>query len=64
MNSAEKQKGCKVEIYDYRSDFLFLTRKERRGVLKNAKQLLKLQKENNAIFVDAPIPQKENKGLV
>lgn len=53
MNDMAKKGDCNVETYDYRSDFKLLTRKEKCGVLKNAKHLLKLQRENNAIFVNS-----------
>ena len=51
MNNTEIKEGCKVETYDYKSDFLFLTLKEKRGVLKNAKHLLKLQKDAEIVGV-------------
>ena len=51
MNDTEIKEGYKVETYDYTSDFLFLTLKEKRGVLKNAKHLLKLQKDVEIVGV-------------
>jgi hypothetical protein len=60
MDDTSKQEGGNVEPYDYGSDFLILTRKEKRGVLKNAQHLLKLQKENDAVFVDMPVSKKES----
>jgi hypothetical protein len=41
-----KPKKCITEPHNYGSDFLLLTLKEKRGVLRNAKNLLKLQKED------------------
>jgi hypothetical protein len=41
-----KDKKRMTESHNYGSDFLLLTLKEKRGVLKNAKTLLKLQKED------------------
>lgn len=46
MNDTGKKERCNVETYDYGSDFQFLTLKEKRVILKNAKHLLKLQKED------------------
>jgi hypothetical protein len=54
MDDTAKQEGGNVEPYDYGSDFLILTRKEKRAVLKNAHHLLKLQKDNDAVSGDAP----------
>jgi predicted Fe-S protein YdhL (DUF1289 family) len=59
MNNTVKQEGCNVETYDYRSNFQILTPKEKREVLKNAKRLLKLQKGNNAMLANAPMPENE-----
>jgi len=61
MNDMSINGSCNVETYDYRSDFKFLTSKEKREILKNAKYLLKLQKENNAFFADTTISQNESK---
>ena len=57
MNEAAKLAENKVETYDYISDFLLLSLRERRAILKNAKNLLKLQRENNILLVGAPLPQ-------
>jgi hypothetical protein len=53
MKDTAKQEGVKGEPYDYSKDFKILTRKEKRALLKNAKTLLKLQKEN-ALLADTP----------
>ncbi|GHV00373.1 hypothetical protein FACS189483_10390 [Spirochaetia bacterium] len=53
MKDKAKQEGVKGESYDYSKDFKVLTRKEKRALLKNAKTLLKLQKEN-ALSADTP----------
>ena len=58
MNDMAKQEGRWVETYDYGNDFQLLTPKEKRGILKNAQTLLKLQKENDVL--PAPLPQKRN----
>jgi uncharacterized protein YutD len=44
-----KHKNCIAEPCNYGNDFLLLTEKEKREVLKNAKNLLKLQKKNDII---------------
>jgi hypothetical protein len=59
MKDTAKQEGVKAEPYDYSKDFKILTPKEKRGILKNAKTLLKLQKENNALLADAPPVENE-----
>ena len=59
MKNTTKQEGGKVEHYDYGSDFQILTRKEKREVLKNAKHLLKLQKDNVAVLADASVLENE-----
>jgi hypothetical protein len=56
MNDTAKQEEVKGEPCDYGKDFKILTRKEKRGILKNAKTLLKLQKEN-ALLADTPSPR-------
>jgi len=61
MKNMAIKKSCNVETYDYSSDFKFLTKKEKREVLKNAKKLLKLQKENNALPADVNIKKKNKK---
>jgi len=60
MNSTAIKDSCNVETYNYRSDFQFLSLKEKYRILKNAKYLLKLQKENNILLTDTSISQKEN----
>jgi hypothetical protein len=49
MNGMAKHEGCKVETSNYGNDFQLLTLKEKRGILKNAKSLLKLQKDNDGL---------------
>jgi len=53
MNDTVKKSGCNVEPYNYRNDFRILTPKEKSGILKNVKHLLKLQKDNDAILSNA-----------
>ncbi|GHU05890.1 hypothetical protein FACS1894147_12500 [Spirochaetia bacterium] len=53
MKDTAKQEGVKGESYDFGKDFKILTRKEKRALLRNAKTLLKLQKEN-ALSADTP----------
>jgi len=57
MNDTEKHKMCKAENYEYESDFQLLTLKEKRGILKNARVLLNIQKKNN--ISHSPLPQAE-----
>ena len=52
MDDTARQEGRKAETYDYLSDFQILPLKEKRGILKNAKHLLKLQKEDAVILAD------------
>ena len=59
MNDTAKQKGYKVETYDYGNDFQLLSRKEKRGVLKNAKSLLRLQRENDVVSDNGHLSQRE-----
>jgi hypothetical protein len=53
MNGTAKQEGCKEETYNYGSDFQLLTLKEKRDIQKNAKSLLKLQRDNDVLFAVA-----------
>ena len=57
MNDTVKQKVCKVENYEYKSDFQLLTLMEKRRILKTAKILLNLQKKNDISY--SPLPQGE-----
>jgi len=59
MNDKTKKVEVNRESFDYSDDFSFLTLKEKREVLKNAKYLLRLQKDNVAMLTDNK-PQKEN----
>jgi len=63
MNGKTKKVKVNKESFDYADDFSFLTPKEKRKVLKNAKHLLKLQKESVAVLDDATKP-KRKKGIV
>jgi len=47
-----------VDFYNYENDFLILTNKEKRGILRNAKTFLRLQKENN-FFLEIPFLNDE-----
>ena len=47
MNDKKKQNVDKGEFFVYGSDFIILSGKEKRLILKTAKNLLKLQRENN-----------------
>jgi hypothetical protein len=61
MNGKAEQEGTKGEFYDYGTDFQLLPRKEKRGLVKHAQTLLKLQKEN-ALLADAPpLPMEAKK---
>jgi len=62
MNNRTPHDCSKVENYNFMSDFQILTLKEKRGILKNAKTLLKLQNEDSVlVFGSTPLPNKENK---
>jgi len=63
MNEATKLAEYKLETYDYMSDFLLLTLRERRAILKTAKNLLKLQRKNNILSVDVPSSQNKNESF-
>jgi hypothetical protein len=60
MNGTAKREGRKVETYHYVNDFQLLTLKEKRDILKNAKSLLKLQRDNDVLCAVATVPSKEN----
>jgi hypothetical protein len=53
--------GGKVnkEPYDFSKDYKDLPVKKRVGIIKIARNLLKLQKENNALLADAPPIENE-----
>lgn len=57
MNDTTWHKSLKVEIFDFENDFKILTLKEKHVVLKNAKSLLRLQKENEVLHHGTPISQ-------
>jgi hypothetical protein len=59
MNYTAQQKGYKVETYNYGNDFQFLSREEKRGLLKNAKKLLRLQRENDVVGDRNPSIQRK-----
>ncbi|GHV71609.1 hypothetical protein AGMMS49928_24180 [Spirochaetia bacterium] len=54
MKDKARRVGAEGESYDYCKDFKILTVEEKRGILKNAKDLLRLQKENIPL-ADAPL---------
>jgi hypothetical protein len=53
MNGTANHEERMVETYNYGSDFQLLTLKEKRGILKSAKSLLKLQRDNAVLFAVA-----------
>jgi hypothetical protein len=53
MNGTANHEGCMVETSTYGSDFQLLTLKEKKGILKNAKSLLKLQRDNAVLVAGA-----------
>jgi hypothetical protein len=56
----DKAKKYQGKSYDYGKDFQILTIAERRVVLENAKNLLKLQRENAVLLADAPNPATDS----
>jgi len=60
MDNTVKQEMCKVENYEYESDFQLLTLKEKRGILRNSRILLNLQKENDIFILYSSLLKKEN----
>jgi hypothetical protein len=46
MKDKARKEGVKVESYDYGRDFKKLSPAEKGGILKTAKHLLKVQKED------------------
>jgi hypothetical protein len=62
MKDKAEQEGVKGESYDYGNDFKVLSLKEKRGLVKNAKTLLKLQKD--ALLADSPAPPIEAEKLM
>ena len=61
MNDKTTRKADKGESFVYGSDFIILSGKEKRIILKTAKNLLKLQRENNVVLTDALSLQIEGK---
>jgi hypothetical protein len=60
MNNMVNLENNKVEKCDYENDFQILTLKEKRGILKNAKTLLELQKKESVLMSgDASLHQNE-----
>jgi len=60
MNDRTTHESSKVENCNFMSDFQILTLKEKRGILKSAKNLLKLQNEDGVlVFGSTPLPNKE-----
>ena len=50
MNIKTNQKVNKGEFFVYGSDFIILSSKEKRLILETAKNLLKVQQENNVVL--------------
>ena len=50
MNDKTNQNVDKGEFFVYGSDFIILSGKEKRFILKTAKNLLKVQQENNMVL--------------
>jgi hypothetical protein len=64
MKSKARQQEVNGELYELRKDFKDLTLDGKRGVLKTAKGLLKVQKSSFAYSPVAPAPPNEaEKGL-
>jgi hypothetical protein len=66
MKDRREKAGVKGNPYDISKDFKVLTSSERRGILKTAKTLEKIQAENLSMLADAPAPPIEaesEKGL-
>ena len=61
MNDKAEKEEVKEEPFNYANDFLFLTSKEKREVLKNAKQLLRLQKEDTEMVFAVDFCKKQRK---
>ena len=57
MNNTEKQEKWKVENYKFESDFQLLTLNEKRRILKDAKVLLSIQKQNDISY--SLLPQEK-----
>jgi hypothetical protein len=55
MEDTENRGSCKADVNNYGGDFLLLSLKEKRGILKNAKTLLKLQKDNALLSAEPPL---------
>ncbi|MDR1317228.1 MAG: hypothetical protein LBK13_10180 [Spirochaetales bacterium] len=65
MKDTVSQGGINGESYDYSKDFKILTPVEKWEILKSAKNLLKLQKENTLLADVSASPVKTGKqGLV
>ena len=61
MNNKANRESRKAENYNFGSDFQILTLKEKRGILKNARTLLKLQRDDAVLLSEgAFVPPKEN----
>jgi hypothetical protein len=59
MNVKAEKEGIKGESYDFSNDFQLLPCKEKRGLVKTAKTLLNLQKENALLAGPAPPDEAE-----
>jgi len=61
MKNKPEQKRDTDDFFVYGKDFIFLSSKEKRAILKTAKTLMKLQQENNTVLIDALSLQVEGK---
>ena len=59
MNDKTNQKVDKRDFFVYGSDFIILSSKEKRVILRTAKNLLKLQQENNVVLIEGKKGKKE-----
>ena len=59
MNHTANQEEQKAEIFNYLDDFSILSLNEKRGIIKNAKTLLRLQKDNNILPAGPDLRKKE-----
>jgi hypothetical protein len=61
MNNMINHERRKAYNFNFKNDFQILSLKEKRVVIKNAKSLLKLQKEEGSLFYEGtPLPLKDN----
>ena len=60
MNDKAKQVADMDILYDLCSDFTLLNNREKRKIIRNAKDYWKLLRDNNALFTDQ-VPAKTGK---